>query len=247
MTRRSLSPLVFAALLLVAKVAAAQDAAAVREVEERAGEEEAGTVDQDAASVRTLAERIPSVTRRAFVKKGRLELFPSLGLTLNDPFYDHLVGTLGVGFHVLESLAVAVVGDYYGSIEADLPVVARPIPGRPEMNRPAYAGRLEVVWAPFYGKMSLFAEKVLHFDLYALVGGGMLAPRQGDPTFAGVVGIGQHFFFNEWVGLRIELRDQVYKMIRGPASAGREDLQHLLSFVFGVSLYLPPDFEREAL
>ena len=39
-------------------------------------------------------------------------------------------------------------------------------PPTPDYNRPSYAARLDVSWAPLYGKLSLMAETVLHFDTY---------------------------------------------------------------------------------
>jgi len=208
------------------------------------GEAESGKVTQAAAPARTLAERIPSVTRRVFVKQGRVELFPSVGLTLNDPFFDHVVGTLGLSFHVLESLSVGVAGDYYGSLRAQVPVFGST--QKPGLNRPVYAGRLELTWAPLYGKLSLLAESVLHFDFFLVGGAGMIATKRGDPTVAAVVGIGQHYFVADWLALRIELRDQFFRMSRGDAMPART-MQNLLSAMFGFCLYLPSEFEREAL
>ena len=38
-----------------------------------------------------------------------------------------------------------------------------------DFNGPVYAGRLEVIWSPIYGKVNLFAEEVFHFDTLQLV------------------------------------------------------------------------------
>src|SRR6478735_2972254 len=74
-------------------------------------EEAAPQVGQGTAR-RTLAERIPSVTRRAFVKAKRVELFPAVGLSLSDPFYRYVMPTLGIHYNFTESLFLGASADY---------------------------------------------------------------------------------------------------------------------------------------
>ncbi|MBI3178249.1 MAG: hypothetical protein HYZ27_01225, partial [Deltaproteobacteria bacterium] len=156
---RILAASMWVATWLVAWPARAQEEseaeAAEAEDVRRTGEEKA----------KTLAERVPAVTRRVFGKSGRLEVTPAFGLSLNDPFFDHYLLSGTLAFHVLESLWVGAAGDFYLSSENEPPVVGGGA-GSPEYNRPAFGGRLGVGWAPFYGKLSLFAGTVLHFDTY---------------------------------------------------------------------------------
>ncbi|MBN1962108.1 MAG: outer membrane beta-barrel domain-containing protein [Deltaproteobacteria bacterium] len=226
----------------------AADQPSTREIEERAADQETGTnLEEGEEAPRTLAERIPSVTRRSFVKQNRLELFPSAGLSLNDPFYDHIIGSLGFAYHVFEYLSVGITGDYFGSIKSKIPVEGRL--GNPTINieRPLYSGHLEVGFTPFYGKLSLLAESVLHFDIYAIVGGGMIARKRGGTTFAGVLGVGEHFFLNEWAALRVEIRDQIFMMGRNNAEPKNDSMQNLLIVTLGLSIFIPPTFEHERL
>ena len=252
MRTNRLTPLVAVTVLALAPLdalAADKDKATAREAEETAGagEEEGGRVGDGGAPQKTLAERIPSVTRRAFVKQGRLEVFPTVSLSLNDPFYDHVIGTLGISYHVLESLSIGVAGDYYESLASKVPVTGKVGGFQLDVNRPLYAGRLEAAWSPFYGKVSLFAENVLHFDFYVIAGGGMIGRKVGGSTGEGVIGVGEHFFFNEWMGLRVELRDQMFMLGRYPDDPKRQDLQNLMSVVVGLSFFVPPSFQHEQL
>jgi outer membrane beta-barrel protein len=253
MVPRALAPLFFAALLATPLAARAADAhKTAREAEDTAAtEDEGGRASEGGEPAKTLAERIPSVTRRAFVKRGRVEVFPTVSVSLNDPFYDHVIGTLGIGYHVLESLSIALCGDYYGSLSTSPTVVARVGTPALSIDRPKYAGRLELAWAPFYGKISLFAENVLHFDIYLLAGGGMMGREKGGSTVTGVGGVGEHFFFNDWIGLRVEVRDQLFMLARQPSTtaggASKQSLQNLLSVMVGLSFFLPPSFKAEQL
>jgi outer membrane beta-barrel protein len=240
----------FVALTLAgAQTAFAQGADEI--VSDDSGEQDSGGVTQSSEPQRGLADRIPSVTARAFAKQGRLEVFPTVGMSLNDPFFNHVISSVGLSFHVLESLSVGVTGDFFISMKSKVPVFSAGSAAggtQPDFNRPAYAGRLEVAWAPLYGKLSVLAETVLHLDTYVIVGGGLLAPQKGDPAVAGVVGLGQHFFLNDWFALRIEVRDQFYQMSRSKIEPDKgKSLETLLSASVGLCFYVPPTFERESL
>jgi outer membrane beta-barrel protein len=225
--------------------------ATTREAEDSAsgaaGEEEGGRISEGSQVSKTLAQRIPSVTRRSFVKRGRVEVFPTLSLSLNDPFYDHVIGSVGISYHVLESLSIGLTGEYVQSVDSGVPVVrAGPAP-TVDVDHARYGGRLDVAWSPFYGKVSLMAESVLHFDVYLVGGVGMVGREKNGMGIAGMLGVGEHLFFNRWVGLRVELQDQMFNLARNPAKPTEEKLQHLLTAVVGVSFFLPSSFAAEPL
>ncbi|MEM6531891.1 MAG: outer membrane beta-barrel domain-containing protein [Myxococcota bacterium] len=215
--------------------------------QEEVRDEETVIIEEEQA--KTLAERIPSVTRRTFVKKGRLQIAPTLGLSLNDPFYDHITVGAALHYHVVESLSIGFNGNYSITLDNDVGVAGGVGEFTNQFDRAAYTAFLEVAWAPIYGKLSLLAENVLHFDTYISVGGGVVGLDQGDPAIAGSVAIGQHYFMNDWMALRIEVRDQIFTMARavGPEVVEDSQLQNLLTFTIGLAFYVPSDFEREEL
>lgn len=215
--------------------------------QEEVRDEETVIIEEE--RTKTLAERIPSVTRRTFVKKGRLQLAPTLGLSLNDPFYDHITVGAALHYHVVESLSIGFNGNYSIALDNDVGVAGGVGEFDNQFDRAAYTAFLEVSWAPIYGKLSLLAESVLHFDTYIAVGGGVVGLDQGDPAIAGSVAIGQHYFMNEWLALRLEIRDQIFNMARavGPDVDEDSSLQNLLTFTIGLAFYVPNDFEREEL
>jgi outer membrane beta-barrel protein len=196
---------------------------------------------------KTLAERIPAVSGRVFGKQGRVELSPAVGMSLNDPFFNQVIGSVGLSYHVFEQLWFGASADFYGSFETTVPVTGGGSIDPPAYNHPVYAARLEVGWAPIYGKLSLFAESVFHFDTYLALGAGILGPSESDATLEGSVALGQHFFLSEWIALRLELRDQMFMLARAPSKDKEKKLQNLLTVSVGVCLYFPTTFEREAL
>lgn len=212
-----------------------------------AQEEEDEGFEQRTTTRRTLAERIPAVTGRVFGKAGRLEIAPQFGLTLNDPFYQHFTGGVAVGFHILEELSISVSGEGYLSVETTPAVSGGPRPTRNRPNRPTYAARADITWAPIYGKLSLMAESVLHFDTYLSASAGVVGPLRTDPEFAWGGALGQHYFINEWLALRLEVRVQFWEMAKQPNRDPTRTLQVLVGGTVGLSFFLPSDFERESL
>ncbi|MEZ4272647.1 MAG: outer membrane beta-barrel domain-containing protein [Myxococcota bacterium] len=216
-------------------------------VTSRAANDEGILENSDTGRRRSLAERIPAVSRRFFRKAGRVELTPTLGLSLNDPFArEYSVGGM-VAYHLLESLAISVSGEVYLSNDTFVDISGGGSPPKPDFDRPLYAARLEGRWSPLYGKLSVLAEKVLHFDVYLSGGVGVIGPDQGSTAIAGTVALGQHFFVNSWMGVMLELRDQIFDLNRNPAIDRGRDIQHLLTFTAGLSFYLPTEVDNSSL
>ncbi len=186
---------------------------------------------------RTLAERIPSVTRRVFSKKGRVELTPAIGLSLDNPFQDNYIFGGGVAYHINESFAVGVQGEYYASSSAAPDVSGGGGGADLDFNGPVYAGRLELIWSPIYGKLNLFAEEVFHFDTFISAGAGYIGLDQDGGSVAGTIAIGQHYFLNDWLALRWDLRDQIFSMDVNPAGGPGKHVQNLLTFNLGLAFY----------
>src|SRR5262249_24056301 len=95
-----------------------------------------------------------------------------------------------------------------------------------------FAGTAVARLAPFYGKFNLASELSVHFQAYALLGGGAgmfhpqsvnfcatprtaARPADQDPKYddtrpLGQVGLGLRFYFNDRWSLRTELRAYVF-------------------------------------
>jgi len=210
---------------------------------ETAGEAGTGTVTSQETPGKTLAERVPPVTGRAFSKRHRVELYPQLGLSLNDPFFNTGIVGAGLDFYVFESIGIGVNGEYFLGAQTTIPVGGRQ-PAMPAYNRPVYTAGLDVLWAPLYGKISLFAESVLHFDVFLAVGGGMAGLKTGGSAFGPEFAVGAHVFFASWGAVRIELRDQMYEASRDPAANVAKSLNSMLAATLGFCFYIPSNFDR---
>src|SRR5262245_12842238 len=190
-----------------------------------------------------LSDRIKSVQRKVFLKKGRVEVFPQFALDLNDPFFEHFIVGAAVGFHLVDSMSVEVRGGAtIGKLKQSAIRFVRTETDSLLKNPPEfkYHADLDFLWAPFYGKISLFSEAILHFDTYLTAGPGIFGTDAGLNPAANI-GIGQRYFITDWLVARVEVRNYLFLDNRN----GESDIQNLLVLGFALSGFFPMSFEYE--
>lgn len=226
----------------------------------QSAEEDAGDTSEVDRDIGPLRDRIQPVSGHLFLKKGRVEISPSVNFSLRDAFFTKYVfggtltwfptETLGFGIRGGYSLPVIAGSAQICTIDTNDPTVrgCRP-PTADELDGRApgqitLLGGADVQWAPIYGKFSILAEQFLHFDLYGI--GGVSAVQYIGPesqnylTFGGNVGAGMRLFVNKWMSVRTELRDVIYiEQTQGDPSS---DLRHQLFFELGFSFFFPNTF-----
>lgn len=222
-----------------------------------------------AAKADAFAGRIQPVSGQLYQKRLRFEVTPTGNLSLNDAFFAKYFGGVKAGFHLSEHWSVhasyatgtasstgsAVTcpsGEGCGDVgDAEL----YQVPGRLR----SIAGA-EIAWSPVYGKLSLLAEKVAHFDLSLIAGADLvshdrilgtgaaeeLAASGGRPpresTLGGHLGLGVRIFFKPWMAARLEVKDYVYR-VEVPNwiedGSPRKDWQNQIFAELGLSFFLP--------
>jgi len=210
--------------------------------------------DESKAARATLADKIPPVSGNLFFKKGRFEVAPSLGLSLGDAFFQKYAFGLMINYHVVESVSIGLHGSYLlatpggavgvcgengcaGPTMDDL----KNVPGKVSL----LAG-LDLAWSPFYGKVNVMAEKVLHFDTSIFIGADVIqyAAPGGTSTFTGGghIGLGERIVFNDFLALRIELRDYMYgatvNLEKESGDGLQTQFQNQLMLELGLSFFL---------
>jgi len=96
-----------------------------------------------------------------------------------------------------------------------------------------YMGHL--VWSMAYGKVRWFGGPIGRFDFYLSLGAGAV-DETGSRGVAGSGGFGMKLFFTEWLGMGLDVRDQV-RFIRGPL--GQERNVNDIIALGGLSLFIP--------
>jgi outer membrane beta-barrel protein len=96
-----------------------------------------------------------------------------------------------------------------------------------------YFGHL--VWTLAYGKVRWFGGPIGRFDFYVAAGAGAV-DESGSRGVAGSGGFGMKLFFNEWLGMRLDIRDQI-RSVRGPL--GVERTVNDIAVLGGLSVFIP--------
>jgi outer membrane beta-barrel protein len=236
-------------LLLAMALALPAAARAQAEAEPKVNEAE---TEADAGRPRgaRLEDKIRPVSGHLFLKDGRFEFSPTAGLSLADAFFQKYVLGLKMAYHLSETFSLGAHASYAlntpsSAVNVCTGVVCRSptieelrdVPGRLGL----IAG-LDLGWTPIYGKLNLFAEKVLNFDLGLTVGVSAIqytAPAaRAAMTVGGHVGIGQRFFLSRGTTLRLELRDYIYSAEIVQLGTTNRKIENQLMFEVGVSFFM---------
>jgi outer membrane beta-barrel protein len=92
-----------------------------------------------------------------------------------------------------------------------------------------------LVWSMAYGKVRWFGGPIGRFDFYLSLGGGAV-DEAGSQGVAGSGGFGMKLFLLEWLGLRLDARDQV-RSARLPL--GEERIVNDITLMGGFSVFIP--------
>jgi outer membrane beta-barrel protein len=235
--------------LLAGGPAAAQEEGAVDEELARETGSEATSESEASGTGKTLQERIRAVSRRAFLKAGRFELEPNVGITTNDPFFRSWAFGGRVAYHLSEEFAIDVGGAYApilqqlaifqaSNVEPD--ALADDIANKINTNSLVAYGDAGITFSPFYGKVALASEFVGHFDAFVSTGVGVVvdtSPQAIHPAFQ--LGVGTRFYLSRFIAARIDLRNYLY-----PTDfTGNLTLANQLLLNAGLSFYFPLDFD----
>ena len=244
------------ALLLTAAPAFAQRA------EEEAGD--VSEVDKDAAG--PLRERIRPVSGHLLLMKERFEFSPNIGISVRDAFFTKVLFGAALTYHFSETLAASVHGAYTLSLVSGAAQICVP-PGGPAVagcrsptwdeltksdgvpTNKAYGlmtffADVDLMWSPIYGKISLFAENAINFNMYGLIGPTVLMYGATNVvTAGGNAGIGFRFILNHWLSVRLEVRDIVYSESGVQGLTTTTSVRNQLMTELGLSMFFPTVFE----
>jgi outer membrane beta-barrel protein len=135
-----------------------------------------------------LGDKVKSVQRKGFLKKGRFEAEPLFAATMNDAFYQKFGGGLRIAYNFGETFALSLRGVTYRKPEWSSPSGWQPAPVRTDFAREgkiAFGGQLlasqiydqlmlDGIWSPIYGKISVLGASIVHFDVYLAGGFGLV-------------------------------------------------------------------------
>ena len=196
----------------------------------------------------TQDDRVKSVQRKLYIKRGRFELSPAVQLNVNDPFYGRLGGQLRLAFYPSDTLAIAVRGSIIQTFRSDdVRQATRTLQSRIFSSVPYWSVMGDLEWSPLYGKVSFF-NSILHLDGYLIGGAGVvfterngtqdpftMQPRPISPAFD--LGVGLRFVAKDFIAVNLGLVNTSY--VDTPTGSTKGVLQNLMMLTAGVSLFIP--------
>ncbi len=191
------------------------------------------------------------VSSNLFRKAEMLELSPFAGASLADAFFQKYALGVRASWHLNESFSLGAHGSFVFNTPAGAVNVCRSDAGcrTPTVGElrdvPGRLGLIaggEVGWSPLYGKVSLFSEKMLHFDLGLTGGIGAVqyqAPGgKGRIAPAAHVGVAQRIRLGHELMLRLDLRDYLYQAEIASLGTTNHKVESQLLFEVGLSFFL---------
>jgi len=197
------------------------------EIEEE-GEAELNLGEQSAAAKVPGEERHPiwAVQQVYALRAGRVDVQPSFGVSMNDPFVQHQSVSLGAAYYITEVLAAGLSFNWYRFLDKETDTnfsVRQATHQTVPINDYFWGGQINFTYVPMYGKFALLKEWILHWDVWILGGGGFIftKPRAViDPEyrefdeysmkFCFNVGIGARVYLTRFLALFVELRDYIF-------------------------------------
>ena len=223
----------------------------------------------------TVLERHPiwAIQQVYALRKGRFDLQPSLGLSMNDPFVQHQSFNVGLSYYITEVLSIGVSFNWYRFLEKTTNVnysISRATHQTVPINSYLWGGQLNMTYVPMYGKFAFLNNWILHWDVWFIGGGGFIFTKpipvidQEYRTFeyeikiAFNVGLGGRLYLTRFLAVFIELRDYIYPekleeltTYSNPELRADEDnwisddvkLTNNVTLQAGISVFLPPTFD----
>jgi outer membrane beta-barrel protein len=169
----------------------------------------------------TQDDRVKSVQRKLYIKRGRFELAPAALINVNDPYYTRLGGQIRAAFYPSDTLAIAARFALMQTLPSDdVRQATRTLQSRIFFSVPYWNAMADLEWSPLYGKVS-FLNSILHLDGYVLAGGGVvftertgtIDPATGEarpinPAFD--LGIGLRFVAKDFLAVNLGLVNTTY-------------------------------------
>lgn len=215
---------------------------------------------------RSLYKDIVAMPRRPFLKRGRVELTPFVGSTINDTLIQHTALGIDATYFLTEVFGIGAQAVYYiDNVQDDEFLIRYHFERVPTLNRYVYSASGNFSYVPIYGKFSIVNKIITHYDVWVSGGVGItgseVIPRDfSHEPFSSIsltfpIGIGARFFLTRWLAFQVSLRD--YMMLDTFEAPGRNIVdaeeakaeQSETRFInnvvasAGVSFYLPFGFE----
>ena len=191
----------------------------------------------------TQEDRVKSVQRKVYLKKGRFELTPMVSFSITDPYYSKLGASVHGAYYLADTLSVALRLSAMQVLPSDdVRTAKRTFGARIFYSVPQWSAMADVEWSPLYGKVA-FLNSILHFDGYLIGGlGGVKTETSALPgraflNVAADLGAGMRFVAKDFLAVNVALINTSY--VDQPLGTSKGALQNMMTINAGISLFFP--------
>ncbi len=201
-----------------------------------------------------------------FTKTGRFEMGAQMSVVMNETFIYTFLATGLMTYHFSETLAIEGAGSFGISVEKeDKRILDDEFGIKTQIFETLYAMEAALQWTPIYGKWQLPNGRLIYFDTFLAVGGGLTGinwryskfctpPPEGStanpapadqvksyPTI--LIGGGQRFFVKRDMAIKWDIRNHslMYSTIDGECdpenSSGGSGVHHNITMQIGASKF----------
>jgi outer membrane beta-barrel protein len=147
---------------------------------------------------------ISVIQRRFMPKTMRFQMFAGFSSIVNDPWFNSLGASFKGAFHLNESWGLELTYMALGSSDRQSVQDLRnenSVQTKSIISTKSYLGGA-ILWSPIYGKVSMFNERIVPFDMYFAVGGGQTGLSAGVGGSTLQVSTGQIYAITKSIGFR---------------------------------------------
>jgi outer membrane beta-barrel protein len=190
----------------------------------------------------TNEDRVKSVQRKVYLKKGRFELTPLVSVSVNDPYYSKFGASVRGAYYFADTLAISARATAMQVLPSDdVRTAKRAFQSRIYHSVPQWSGMADVEWAPLYGKVA-FLNSILHFDGYLLGGTGVVKTETSSLAGRSIsigadLGLGMRFVAKDFLAVNVALINTSY--VDQPLGTSKGAVQNLMTINAGISLFFP--------
>ncbi len=201
------------------------------------------------------SHKVLVIQDRKYTKARKFEFGLDLGKMSASPFYKTYSYGGHLGYHFSEYFGIdsffsaqtsSLSGD---GKQIDQFLEARSFGAKKEFQKPTFLGGVGVMWSPIYGKFAFFRRSIIHFDVYGLAGLSVMTTESNVREFGGknqtlpgsLLGVGTRVFLSKGWSLRIDMRNNLYKIYYAPprgGDGGTKLLRAGFQFTLGASYLL---------
>jgi len=183
---------------------------------------------------------IAVINKRFLPKTKRFEFFPNFGLVMNDAFFNNIVFGGRFGYHFNEHYGVEALATGFSTTSKTVTseLNSERFVGTAALATPTSYYGLDFKWSPIYGKVGFTNTKIVPFDLYFLLGGGVTGTNQGTQPPTLHLGAGQLFAITQWLAFRWDISWFAYKSDTSVTSRPSGTFTNLHGTI-GMSFFFP--------